>query len=132
MEHLTTIVKKHVELTATAATKNQVFVIQGVNRDGGGNTVKKVFFFHVSACLLYNNSWSALYLDMCVSSQSILQKKKMLFFYIPVNLQVNWPSQIRILEQLNQNCYLAKCVVISAHNIIKKKILLNHSCSLYV
>lgn len=40
MEHLTTIVKKHVGLTATAATKKQVYVTSGVNQDGGGFTVK--------------------------------------------------------------------------------------------
>lgn len=40
MVHLATIVKKHVGRTATAATKQQVYVTSGVNRDGGGNTVK--------------------------------------------------------------------------------------------
>lgn len=51
MVHLATIVKKHVGRTATAATKQQVYVTSGVNRDGGGNTVKWVFF--VSCFILF-------------------------------------------------------------------------------
>ncbi len=56
MEHLTTIVKKHVGLTVTAAIKKQVYVTSGVNRDGGGNTVIWVFFVSCFICLLFNDN----------------------------------------------------------------------------